>query len=111
MATIRASCDFCGDLELGAADLVVRLCTTDSTGSYSFECPSCARIVVKVAEARTVDLLVAAGVPFATWELPAELLEPRGSGEAITHDELLDFHQQLADDEAVAAALVALSAR
>lgn len=108
MATIRASCDDCGDVELTTADVTVRVCTDDEQGSYSFRCPSCSLVVVKPAEPRTVDLLVASGVAYATWSLPAELLEPRGSGVAITHDELLDFHQALADDAQVNAALHAL---
>ena len=35
----------------------------------------------------------------STWDLPAELREPR-QGAPITHDDLLDFHQTLYDDRA-----------
>ncbi|MEZ5262218.1 MAG: hypothetical protein R2755_10700 [Acidimicrobiales bacterium] len=35
----------------------------------------------------------------STWDLPAELREPR-QGAPITHDDLLDFHQTLYDDKA-----------
>ena len=66
-------------------------------------------IVVKPAEPRTVDLLVASGVSYATWSMPAELCEPRGRGAAaITHDELLDFHELLFDDHRLERALDAL---
>jgi hypothetical protein len=109
MATIRASCDDCGDVELTTADVVVQVCADDEQGSYSFQCPSCGSVVVKPAEPRTVDLLVASGVAFARWSVPAELLEPRGGGRAIDHDELLDFHQFLDDDARVAEALLELS--
>jgi hypothetical protein len=54
--------------------------------------------VVKPAEPRIVDLLVASGVQMSTWSLPAELYERRG-GEPITHDDLLDFHAMLQDDD------------
>lgn len=109
MATIRASCDHCGDVEMTSADLEVRVCTSDNSGTYSFECPSCSRVVVRSAEARTIDLLVASGAPYATWEVPAELSEPRGRGAAISHDELLDFHEFLADEQMVAEALLELA--
>lgn len=108
MATIRASCEECGDVELTTADVAVRVCADDNQGSYSFQCPTCGVIVVKPAEPRTVDLLVASGVEYAMWNLPAELLEPRGSGSVIDHDELLDFHQFLDDDDRVAEALLEL---
>jgi hypothetical protein len=108
MATIRASCDHCGDVELTTADVEVRVCVEDNQGSYSFECPECSSIVVKPAEPRTVDLLVASGVSCTTWSVPAELLEPRGEGDSISHDDLLDFHQLLADDDRLAAAMESL---
>jgi hypothetical protein len=108
MATIRASCEFCGDVELTTDDVHVRVCTVDSQGTYSFRCPTCDMTVVKPAEARTVDLLVASGVSYSTWSPPLELTEPRGVGGPITHDELLDFHDQLDDDLALHSALLAL---
>jgi len=104
MATIRASCETCGDVELTTADVRVRVCIDDNRGEYSFRCPICHMTVVKATEPRTVDLLVASGVAMDTWTLPAELREPR-FGEPITHDDLLEFHDQLHDtslwDEAI----------
>lgn len=97
MATIRASCGECGDVELTTADVVVRVCTDDNQGSYSFRCPECQMMVVKAAEARVVELLVASGVTLSTWQLPAELTEPR-RGDPINHDDLLDFHALVADE-------------
>jgi hypothetical protein len=100
MATIRASCSDCGDVELTTLDVRVRVCTADNQGSYLFRCPSCSMTVVKSAEARTIDLLVASGVAYETWNLPLELSEVRGNGETLTHDDLIDFHAIL-DDEAL----------
>jgi hypothetical protein len=54
--------------------------------------------VVKPAEARIVDLLVASGVRLETWSLPEELFEPK-DGPAICHDDLIDFHQRLQNDD------------
>jgi hypothetical protein len=108
MATIRASCSDCGDVELTTSDVHVRVCTLDNQGTYLFRCPSCSMTVVKPAEARTIDLLVASGVSYEAWSPPRELLEPRGTGAPITHDELIDFHHLLDDDTEVWQALTAL---
>ena len=51
-----------------------------------------------MAEPRVVELLVTSGVRLVTWSLPAELDEPR-SGDPITHDDLLDFHEVLESDD------------
>ncbi len=108
MATIRASCADCGDVELTTADVNVRICSDTNDGTYSFRCPHCEMTVVKSAESRTIDLLVASGVSFATWQMPAELSEPR-VGEPISHDDLLDFHRLLEDDRALEQALTELA--
>lgn len=99
MAMIRATCGDCGDVELTTADVTVRVCSHDDSGTYHFRCPACRMTVVKSAEARVVDLLVASGVTVSRWDLPAELAERR-SGPAISHDDLLDFHALLDGDEA-----------
>ena len=108
MATIRASCSDCGDVELTTSDVQVRICENDNTGTYSFRCPHCEMTVVKPAESRTIDLLVASGVSFSTWNMPAELSESH-LGEPIDHDDLLDFHVLLSDDAALEKALAQFS--
>jgi hypothetical protein len=95
--TIRASCTDCGDVELTTGDLTVRVCSHDNQGSYVFQCPGCQMSVVKAAEPRIIDLLIASGVRVATWDLPAELFEPRPSV-PLTHDDLIDFHKLLQSD-------------
>ena len=97
MATIRATCGDCGDVEMTSRDVWVRVCDDDQTATYAFRCPVCLLVVVKPAEAKVVDLLVASGVPCSTWRLPAELREVH-HGEPINHDDLLDFHRLLSDD-------------
>lgn len=97
MATIRASCPDCGDVELTTSDITVRVCADDNRGSYAFLCPSCRMAVTKSAEPRIVDLLVSSGVRLDVWHLPAELHELR-VGELITHDDLLAFHELLEGD-------------
>ncbi|HEX2576759.1 MAG TPA: hypothetical protein VHK88_10455 [Aquihabitans sp.] len=97
MATIRASCGTCGDVEVTSQDVTVRVCRDDNAGTYSFTCPVCALTVVKNAEPRIVELLVTSGVRLVTWSLPDELSEPK-VGDPIDHDDLLDFHTLLETD-------------
>jgi hypothetical protein len=108
MATIRATCGDCGDVELTSADVSVRVCTMDNQGTYAFRCPKCQMIVVKPAEHRTIDLLVASGVPLSHWDLPAELDE-RPVGPPLTHDDLLSFHHLLYDDMLFRSAVASLA--
>jgi hypothetical protein len=98
MAIIRATCQDCGDVEMTTADVWVRICDDDRTGTYSFRCPECAMVVVKQAEPHIVELLVASGVTWSTWRLPEELHEARG-GAPINHDDMLAFHELLDSDD------------
>ncbi|MGI9613393.1 MAG: hypothetical protein ACR2QO_10820 [Acidimicrobiales bacterium] len=66
--------------------------------------------VVKPAETRTIDLLIASGVGFSTWRLPAELHETH-IGEPINHDDLLDFHDLLQDDSRLSQAMADFTQR
>lgn len=94
MTTIRANCPSCGDVQLKAHDLTVRVCSDDESGAYTFRCPDCAMPVAKEASRRIVDLLVGSGVRMQVWRLPAELLEAH-AGPALEPDDLLDFHLHL----------------
>jgi len=91
VATIRASCTTCGDVELTSRDVAVRVCAADNQGSYAFRCPSCRLAVSKTADAKIVDLLVSSGVRLSVWHLPAELSELH-EGAPISYDDLLEFH-------------------
>lgn len=98
MATIRATCPQCGDVELTTRDVQVRVCADDNTGTYVFQCPTCRTRVAKPAQPHIVDLLAASGVRVTVWVMPAEVRE-RPQGEALTHDDLLDFHHMLHSDD------------
>jgi hypothetical protein len=94
LATVRANCPTCGDIELTVRQLRVQTCTTTGESTYSLLCPSCRLIVNKPAEQRVVELLISAGVPMVRWAMPAELYELK-LGPPITYDDLLEFHFQL----------------
>ena len=98
VTTIRANCPSCGDVQLTADDLTVRVCSDDERGSYCFQCPECRGAVAKEASRRIVDLLVGSGVRMQVWRLPAELHEAHG-GPALQPDDLLDFHLMLEGDD------------
>lgn len=98
MATIRASCPTCGDVELTSREVTVQVCATNEQGSYAFRCPRCRVAVSKLAEQRIVDLLVSSGVRLSVWSLPSELAERR-AGPAISYDDLLEFHHLLEQDD------------
>jgi hypothetical protein len=98
VTTIRANCPSCGDVQLTADDLTVRVCADDERGSYCFKCPDCQGAVAKEASRRIVDLLVSSGVRMQVWRLPAELSETR-VGEPLKPDDLLDFHLLLTGDD------------
>lgn len=94
MATIRATCPTCGDVELTTPDLTVQVCGDNSQGSYTFRCPECTMAVARQAEPRIVDLLVSSGVQMRVWRLPAELHEPK-TGKPLTWNDVMEFHDLL----------------
>lgn len=104
MARIRASCPTCGDVELTVPQVEVRICSSTQEGEYVFDCPGCAQTVNKQAESRTLDLLAASGVNVVTWSMPVERVG-NPNARAINHDDVIDFHVLLGDDEAVSRAI------
>ena len=76
-------------------DLEVRVCTQDEQGTYVFRCPSCQMSVVKPAERRIVDMLVASGVAArrVARSPPSSSSPVRAS--PSRHDDLIDFHRLL----------------
>lgn len=94
MATVRATCPDCGDIEIASSDVKVRVCVNDNAGSYAFRCPECAMATAKPAESRVIQLLVGVGTPLTMWRRPAEMSEPH-EGPAFTSDQVEAFHHLL----------------
>lgn len=106
MATIRANCDTCGDVEFMTTQVTVHAPEDGGAGTYAFSCPHCRLTIVRPAERPTMDLLIAAGVNHTTWRRPAELVErDQLASTPITHDDLVAFHRLVEDDGALQAAL------
>ncbi len=111
MATIKATCPMCGDVDLTPRQ--VRVCVTeairetDSRSSYVFGCPQCRVDVEKPADDEVVRLLSSAGVRIERIAVPAEAREIH-DGRPIGYDDLLDLvlfletHDAIAEDVALA---------
>jgi hypothetical protein len=90
MTTIKTTCDHCGEIHLGPADIALELGSTDTEGSYRFVCPDCFSIQRRPATQRVVSILLATGVSYQL------RVEPRGR---ITSDELDAFVALLDTDD------------
>ncbi|QGG95288.1 hypothetical protein [Actinomarinicola tropica] len=97
-------------MEFPTTDVRVHAPEDGGAGTYAFSCPGCRSTVVRTAERPVMDLLIAAGVAFTTWRRPAELVERESEvrEEPLTHNDLLTFHEQIADDAVLEAALAAI---
>jgi hypothetical protein len=108
MAIVKATCDSCGDVELGIAEVQVQLCLNDATSTYSFMCPTCRLLVNREANSCAVESLTRAGAGLVGWTMPSELYEAK-TGPPIDHDDLLEFHLAIAG-EGLEAGMAALTA-
>jgi hypothetical protein len=90
MATIKASCPSCGDVELTAAQVRLVVCTVADWSYYSFKCDQCSDEVRKPAGTEVVSLLRTGGVKVERWTVPSEALEEH-HGAPIGYDDVLDF--------------------
>jgi hypothetical protein len=114
MTTIRTNCPTCGEVDMGAGAISLRLSGEGGNAAYEFTCPECRSEVSKRANRKTVALLVAAGVEVRRFqaepvderpiepELPFEDLSPLPDAPALTVDDLIAFHFVLEDDSAIA---------
>ncbi len=98
MTTIKATCPGCGEVDLTAEDILLRIGVTAGVNTYGFSCPDCKEFVQKPADERVVRLLLSGGVLPTMVHIPAEALEHRG-GPPIDHDDLLAFHELLDRDD------------
>ena len=111
MATIKATCPTCGDVDLIPRQVRVRVVEaieeSASRRSYTFTCPTCDESIVKAADEDVVRLLTSAGVRAERIPVPAEAREVHHGG-PIGYDDLLDLvlfletHDLLSADMATA---------
>ena len=113
MTTIRTTCPTCGEVDMGAAAISLRLSGASGSAAYEFTCPECRSEVSKRANRKTVALLVAAGVEVRRLNaspvherpvdgmLPDDDLSPLPDAPSFTVDDLIAFHFVLEDDSAI----------
>ena len=103
MTNIRSTCQCCGAVALIRPAQVLLLAEPGETsGAYMFMCAVCEQLTVRPAQTGEVQLLVAAGVPVggAAGQMTGTRPAPgRDASPLFTLDDLLDFHQLLADDD------------
>lgn len=102
MATIKASCPYCGDIDLSSKEMITRICSYRPWSFYEFTCPACTQQIRKPADDHLISLLTSGGVRSTFWHVPAEVVE-RPDGPVLTNDDLLDFHLQISRRDDLAA--------
>jgi hypothetical protein len=98
MTTIKATCPECGEVDLTADDILLRIGAGDGSNTYGFSCPTCGAFVQKPADDRVIRLLLSGGVMPVLMHIPAEALEPK-SGPPISHNDLIEFHLLLEQED------------
>ena len=98
MTTIKATCPNCGEVDLTADDILLRIGSVKTSNTYGFSCPACAEFVEKPADERIVRLLLSGGVMPTVTHVPAEAMEVK-QGPAFNYDDLLNFHELLEQDD------------
>jgi hypothetical protein len=98
MTTIKATCPTCGEVDLTAEDILLRIGGNKASNTYGFSCPACTDFIEKPADERIVRLLLSGGVMPVLVHVPAEALEHR-EGPPINHDDLLAFHEMMKSDD------------
>ena len=106
MATIKATCPMCGDVDLAPRQVHVRVVEAIedalSRRTYTFGCPLCHEDVEKSADEEGVRLLSTAGVVIERVAVPAEARESH-HGAPLGYDDLLDLAMALEDTDDVLA--------
>lgn len=110
-AVVRAQCPWCGAVEVPASNVEgVFYRNALHLSWYGIVCPKCCQRTIKsAADERTrTALLAATGADISIELVPAEALEERPAGRALTLDDVLDAHLWLeaCDDLAAAAQVI-----
>ncbi len=90
MTTIKTTCDQCGEIHLGTADIALELEGNGDEGNYRFVCPECYLVQRRPASARVVSVLLATGVSYEVTLAPAA---------PLCDDDIDRFARELASDD------------
>ncbi len=72
---IEVDCPDCGAVHVDPGCVTVRVCVDDVEWSYWFMCPGCNRRAAAFTRQGPALEAIAAGAPFVSWRLPAEMSE------------------------------------
>src|SRR5690242_10501377 len=94
------TCRDCGDVVVSIGRCQLRRCDDDGLHSLAYRCSRCGqRDVVTALHGHEIVELLEAGLSVVPWQLPSEVTEPHFCGDALTLDDLLDFHLMLDGDD------------
>lgn len=121
MVIIKTTCPNCGEVDLTADKVQLRIAIGGVGSSYAFDCPACSDRIRKPADSRVVQLLIQGGIAPeiigdeeaeaesmhgepASRQATARELHPATAGRpgrqvapTITYDDLLEFHREIED--------------
>jgi endogenous inhibitor of DNA gyrase (YacG/DUF329 family) len=92
---VEVGCPNCGAIVVPASSVVCATSEADHAALCALDCPTCGRPLFRPLETTDVSTLFLFGAHPAEGSLPFELLESH-SGPALSWDEALDFHFELA---------------
>lgn len=116
MVIIKTTCPTCGEVDLTADRVELRIAIGGNGSSYAFDCPRCCERIRKPADSRVVQLLISGGVApeIEPANAPAAVAPAAQATEAaatakaqhpsrvgrpaappISYDDLLEFHREL----------------
>jgi len=99
---IAVDCPDCGEVHVDPGAVTVRVCIDDVEWSYWFMCPGCDRRAAAFTRQGPALEAIAAGAPFVSWRLPAELSEPH-DGPVLKVFDLLELKLDLMQPDLVEA--------
>jgi hypothetical protein len=97
---IDVECPQCEKVRVGPASVTLRVCLDDVEWSYWFVCPDCGGRAAGSTEQGPALEAIAAGSPFESWRLPAEMSEPH-EGPPIQIFDLLELKLELMQPDVV----------
>lgn len=103
--SVKASCHLCGDFDLPAEKVLVKVYPQLPKQNYiTFECPTCNAPCERrdLAESTLRELLRVGAVKKVTY-FPAEILEDHYEGDPLSQDEILDFMLDLEREDDLSA--------
>ncbi|HEU5001343.1 MAG TPA: hypothetical protein VFW71_01000 [Actinomycetota bacterium] len=119
MVIIKTTCPTCGEVDLTADRVELRIAIGGAGSSYAFDCPRCCERIRKPADSRVVQLLISGGVapeiepaakaPAVAAQTGSETASQaaaaakaqhpsraaRPAAPPISYDDLLEFHREL----------------